>query len=893
MSFNAGTKLGRYEIRSKIGEGGMGEVYLARDTQLGRDVAVKVLPANYSDDKERLQRFEQEACAASALNHPNILSIYDVGTHDGSPYVVSELLQGQTLRQRISGTSLPQRKVIDYALQIVHGLAAAHEKGIVHRDLKPDNLFITNDGRVKILDFGLAKLTGAGNTELSQTSIPTRRVDTDPGKVMGTVGYMSPEQVKGRNVDHRSDIFSFGAILYEMLSGQRAFHGESAAETMSAILKEDPPDLSETNQRILPALERVVNHCLEKNLEERFHSASDLAFALEALTGSGPTSGATVTVPNLSTRWTKNTERIVLVSIAALLLLATIALASLYFRRFPPDERVLKMSVLPPEKTTFPGSVAAVAVSPDGRRVAFIGSSEGQNSVWVRSLDSVSAQVLPGTESALQAASLFWSPDSRSIGFFTASKLQRVEASGSPPQTVCDLPAPARGGTWNRDGVILFGLTDGPLYRVPAGGGEPTPTTTLNQSQFERSHRWPFFLPDGRHFLYLVNNNQAEGGGLYVGSVDSKDTTRLLLTTTNALYAPPGFLLFLRNDALMAQRFNADTFQLSGEPFPIADHVQNNPALARGTFSVSENGVLAYRSGGGLGTQLRWFDRDGKEAGTLGARGLYINVSLSPDEKRAAVDLADPQTGRNDIWLFDLSRGVPSRFTTDGAVDSFPLWSPDGGQIVFASTREGVFNLYVKKASGVENEEPLFKSDETKVPDDWSPDGKFIIYESRNPTTKLDLWLLPTSGERQPISFLKTNFNEQQAQFSPDGKWIAYTSDVSGRPEVYVQTFPASAGPLRVSTAGGAQPKWRHDGHELFYIAVDRKLMAVEVKLGATFEAKSPQPLFATRVLTITEFRNHYAVTRDGQRFLINSLIEETTTNPITVVVNWTTGLPL
>jgi eukaryotic-like serine/threonine-protein kinase len=584
-------------------------------------------------------------------------------------------------------------------------------------------------------------------------------------------------------------------------------------------------------------------------------------------------------------------ERWIWISLVALLLLSSISLAILYFKRAPANERVVKFSILPPEKVTLPGSVAAFAVSPDGRRLAFIGTSEGQTYIWVRSLDSVSAQLLAGTDGALQASSLFWSPDSRFIGYFTARKLLKVEASGSAPQTLCDVPAPPRGGAWNRDGVIVFGLTDGPLYRVPAVGGEAIPTTTIDQSRFERSHRWPFFLPDGHHYLFAVNNNQAESGGLYVGDLDSKDTTRLLATTTNALYAPPGFLLFLKNDALMIQQFNADTRQLSGEPVTIADHVQNNPAIARAAFSISDNGVLAFRSGAALGNQPIWFDRTGKEIGTLGARGIYINVSLSPDEKRAAEDIADPQTGRNDIWVFDLSRGVPSRFTTDSAADSFPVWSPDGSQIVFTSTREGVFNLYLKKANGLENEQPLLKSDETKIPDDWSPDGNFIIYESRSPKTKLDLWLLPMSGARDPISFLKTDFNEQQAQFSPDGKWIAYTSDVSGKPEVYVQPFPASGGPVRVSTNGGAQPQWRRDGHELFYIATNRNLMAVEVKLGPTFEAKTPQLLFPVRVLTITEFKNHYAVTRDGQRFLVNSVIEETATNPITVVVNWTAGL--
>jgi eukaryotic-like serine/threonine-protein kinase len=891
MTLATGTRLGPYEVVAPIGAGGMGEVYRARDTRLGREVAVKVLPSSFSDNAERLHRFQQEACAAGALNHPNILSIHDVGAHDGAPYVVSELLEGETLRERLGGAPLPQRKAVEYALQIAHGLAAAHERGIVHRDLKPENLFVTRDERVKILDFGLAKLVERTDGSQAQTDVPTRRVNTDPGAVMGTVGYMSPEQVRGRQLDHRSDIFSLGVILYEMLSGRRAFRGESAVETMSAILKEDPPELSESNSQINSALERVVMHCLEKSPEQRFQSAKDVAFALEALSALSSSRTTTAALPPAARA--KSRERLawVVAGLCLLGLLAALPFLAAYWRRAPLDERVLRVSVLPPEKATLTGVVPSVVLSPDGRRLAFVASLEGRNLLWVRSLDSLSAQALPGTE-GVAGASLFWSPDGRFIGFFAGGKLKKIDATGGPPQTLCDAEPGSRGGTWNREGVIVFAPGPlGPLYRVSAAGDEPVPVTALDQSRFEFSHRWPQFLPDGRRFLYFVRSNKAELGGIYVGSLDSKEASQLLPNTLNAAFAPPGFLLFLRNGTLMAQRFDADELRLTGEPFPVAEHVAFNVGLGRGAFSVSENGVLAYRTGSGSHIQPLWFDRAGKQTGSLGAPGLYFTLALSPDERRAAVDLTDTQTGANDIWLFDLARGVPSRFTTHPAGDSQPLWSPDGGRIVFASGREGVLNLYQKAASGVGKEELLLKSDEAKVPDDWSADGRFIVYETLNPKTKWDLWVLPMTGDQQPFRFLETEFNEQQAQFSPDGKWIAYTSDESGTPEVYVQTFPASAGKWRVSTGGGFQPQWGRDGRELFYIAPDRKLMAVGVKSGAAFEAGAPEPLFVTRVLTMTDFRNHYVVTADAQRFLINSTIEEASDTPISVVVNWAADL--
>ncbi|MEO8436241.1 MAG: protein kinase [Pyrinomonadaceae bacterium] len=882
MTLTTGTQIGPYEIVSQIGAGGMGEVYRARDTKLGRDVAIKVLPAAFSSDVDRLRRFEQEAQAAGALNHPNVLVIYQIDAHDGAPYIVSELLEGETLRDRMNGKSLPQRKAIDYALQTAHGLAAAHEKGIVHRDLKPDNLFVTKDGRVKILDFGLAKLTGAGDGTQSQTEVPTRRIDTDPGVVMGTIGYMSPEQLRGRVADHRSDIFSFGAILYEMLSGNRAFRGESTADTMSAILREEPPDLSSTNQSIDPALERVVNHCLEKNPEERFHSAKDLAFAIEALSGPSRMSGSTQTVLSALPS-SRRRRREFLPSIAAgLLLIASVTMAALYFRSPSTDERPMRFVITAPEKAT---DVSAPVISPDGRTIAFVASADGTRFIYLRPIESLNAQRLAGTEEAVYP---FWSPDSRYLGFFASNKLKKIERTGGGPQTICDARA-AGGGTWNRDGVILFGLDSGTIHRVSAAGGSATPVLKVDESRRETGQYWPRFLPDGQHFVYQSWNGSPEDSAIFVTALDGTNRKLLLKNDSNAVYTPQGFLLFARDTTLMAQPFDATRLQLSGEPFPIAEQVTFTPQSSYSNFSISDTGVMLFCSGNRTQRQLIWFDRNGKELGPAGPPGEYNDIVLSPDEKKVAIQVVN---GSNtDIWLLDLARGVPSRFTFDETADDDPVWSPDGKTIVFTSAREGRFNLYRKLSSGAGKDELLYKSEvEGKEGTDASADGRFILFDQSATGNGTDIWVLPLFGDGKPYALLQTPFSEFQGHFSADGRWFAYTSNESGRNEVYVQSFPPSGGKWLISNAGGAEPHWRRDGQELFYIAADRELMGVDVKLAPAFEASAPKALFQTGVVR-HEAPNRYAVTGDGQRFLVNSPVGEVNQTPITVILNWTAVL--
>ncbi len=698
---------------------------------------------------------------------------------------------------------------------------------------------------------------------------------------------MSPEQIRGGAPDHRSDIFAFGAVLYEMLAGKRAFKGESKLDTMSAILKEDPSDIIDPNRKIGPGLERIVRHCLEKDPAQRFNSARDLAFAIEALSDSSGAPTRTIDKMERASRRMKKRELFAWSVVAIAVVIVMVLLLILYSRaRETAAPQVARFLVYPPEKSIFQGG--GDYVSPDGRRLLFTATgTDGKRVLWIRTIDSLSAQALPGTEDAAQP---FWSPDSRFIGFFAAGKLKKIETSGGSLQVLADAQA-ARGGTWNGDGVIVFspGVAGG-LYRVSASGGPATQITSLDTATNQTSHCWPHFLPDGKHFIYLARNAQQQQSGIYSGALDAKESKLIVNTDAGAAYAAPGYLFFVRGRTLMAQPFDPERFQLNGEPVPIVEQIGYSAATARAFFCVSNNGVLAYRGNVALNGQLTWYDRSGKQLEKVGAAGDFLGFSVSPDQKEIAASRLDLETGSYDLWIIELGRGTSSRFTFDQTNETFPVWSPDGVRIAFASNKNGTTDLYAKPANSSSGDQLLFKSTNLKAPNDWSADGQIILYNDFDPKTSSDLWVLPLGGDPKPSPVMQTPFGETNGRFSPDGKWIAYESTESGPGQIYVQGYP-SGSKTQVSTEGGFQPRWRADGKELFYIGPDKRLMAVETKTDAGgVHVGTPRVLFELRVSNLPG-PPYYDVTRDGQRFLINVAGEETTPTPMAVVMNWNAGL--
>jgi len=910
-----GHSLSHYQVLSLLGVGGMGEVYLAQDTRLARKVAIKLLPQAFTRDPERLRRFEQEALATSALNHPNILTVYDIGTTSkelgSAPFIVAELLEGEELRKEMKEGPLPLRRSIEYARQIAAGLAAAHEKGIVHRDLKPENLFVTKDGLVKILDFGLAKLKGLriadfgmrnedADALLSATAKnPHSAIRnphlTAPGTVMGTVGYMSPEQVRGQDADHRSDIFSFGLILYEMLAGRRAFQGESFAETMAAIVKEEPPDLTEANPRIPPQLERIVSHCLEKQPARRFQTASDLGFALEAL--SSPSGSRLKEETELSGAGTVNAlphrpgREKWWIATAALTLLSAAFFAWAYFKGpSAPEARPMKLSLALPEKTQF----GHIAVSPDGAWLVFT-TETGSKQLWALALSTGEAKPLAGSEGAKHP---FWSPDSRFIGFFTSDKLKKIEINGGLPVTLCEI-RDGNGGSWNREGAILFATLDGgELWSVPATGGAVALVLQNNSKQKELVLRFPSFLPDGHHFLYSVASNDRDVRGVYLGSLDGGTRQRLLGDYSNAIYVPSntgrvdnGYVLFGHEKALMAQPFDSRTLRLAGEPITVAGQIATIVNSVYRNFSASGNGVLIFDPEPNRQQKhALWVDRAGRTIKTLKQLADMRVARIAPDGRRFVAANYDLPTNNFDLWLSDVTGGNTVRFTFDPGNDGFPVWSPDASRIAWAASRGESFQLYEKAVNHAGQETPLLQSNHNQVPTDWSRDGRYIIYRQSDPKTNIDIWALPLFDRQNPFPLVQSAANESGGVLSPDGRWLAYHSDESGRYEVYIQSFPGGGGKQRISTGGGVWPCWRGDGKELYYRALDDKLMAAPVTGQASLSVGPPVTLFEFRSGGLPD-QPYFSMDHDGQRFLLNAIVETETNSPLTVVVNWMAGM--
>lgn len=788
---------------------------------------------------------------------------------------MTELLEGETLRARLIGGALPVHKAVDIAVQIARGLAAAHEQGIVHRDLKPENLFLTRDGQVKILDFGLAKLPLPDSA--SRLAAATTTPGTEPGVVMGTVGYMAPEQARGLPVDHRADLFSLGAILYEMLAGRRAFQGDSEVEVLSAILREEPPDLQSAEGRPVPlAVELVVRHCLEKDREARFQSARDFAFALGALTGS--TSSPAAATP------AARRKRIAWGAVAVLLLglLGTGAMAWLTRRS---DERrtPLQLSVLAPagEKLySFPSA----ALSPDGRQIVLVATgSDSRTRLWVRSLDRDDTRLLDGTLGALRP---FWSPDGKDIAFFAEGKLKRIPATGGAVQTVAE--APTGSGAWGRDGTILFAPTNmSPLWRVDAGGGPAVPVTRLNPARHETSHNSPVFLPDQKHFLVYV---RTDGGrsGTYTGTLGSPDLRFLFPSASNALYVSPGYLLFASEANLMAQRFDAGSLALSGEPVALAEGISIEADAA--DFTASDAGILAYRPVPMTLTQNQWFDRTGKRLGALGEAGYWSSPLISPDGRQVAVMRVDPRTQNLGIWLLDTAQGQARLFAeAHPGTYLFPIWSPDQSRLALAIERGGAADLYTKDLDGGA-EHALLVSSRYKTPTDWSSDGRLLFYTKNDPAGGYDVEALPLAGG-PPLSILSSPFSEGDARLSPDGRWLTYTSDASGRMDVYVRPFAQPGAERVVSPGGGFGPHWRRDGRELFYIAPDGRLMAVPMAPGKELDPGPAHVLFDARLGVLPYDLPEYDSTPDGQRFLVNQAVGPVAPEAVNLIFDWTARL--
>jgi hypothetical protein len=870
----------------------MGEVYRARDVRLGRRVVIKTLSPPVINDAGRRARFRREAQAVSHLAHPHICALHDVGEQDGVQFLVMEHLEGETLANRLQRGPLPMRDAIQVGMEIADALGYAHARGIVHRDLKPANLMLTAGG-TKLLDFGLARFEStpfdSGDTP-EPDARPATETLTEEGAILGTVQYMAPEQLEGSSADGRSDIFALGAILYEMVTGRRAFEGASKAGVIAAILERMPPSISgddESGGVDVALLNEAVFLCLAKRPDDRWQSANDFKAALSWL------ARGTAVPPRLAVSTSKWRARHVTLAAAGMLLLIALVLTAIAVRQRAAAPGDFWYEITPPDQAAFSPAAAFMALSPDGKHLVFVASSrEGGRALWIRPRDAVSARQLPGTEEAYQP---FWSPDSRFVGFGAAGKLKTIDVGTHVVQTLTD--AFATVGTWSRAGSILFSpgpnerrFGDMTVQHVSAQGGEPRAVTRLDPSVGEIAHEAPFFLPDGRRFLFVIRSDDpTRDRMLAVGSLDSDQSVALFRIDSHAIYAG-GHLLFLRAGRLLAQPFDPRSLKVIGEAAIIAEDVEPNDGVSRrGAFTASDTSVIAYRTA--VQKRLAWFDRHGRFQAVLGQSGRYSNPALSPDERRVAVERADPRIDQSDIWIMDVESGVASRFTDTGAEK--PLWEPGTDRIIFRVKQ--IQGPFISRATrGDAPDEALVNGlSPFDSPVHALPDGRGLIYTTfdHSPTSP-DLWMVPLAGDRTPVRVTSTPAAEIDGQVSPDGRWLAYVSNEGGPYDVYVRPFPSGAAKWRISSGGGIEPVWRRDGRELFYLAADLSLMSVEVQTTDMFKAAPPVRLFQTRLSTVLNTaytRNQYAVSGDGQRLLLCE--PAVTFAPITVIVNWTARL--
>jgi len=892
MTLAPGTTLGPYEILSQIGAGGMGEVYKARDTRLNRVVAIKTSKQQFSE------RFEREAKVIASLNHPNICQLFDVGAlPSGMAYLVMEYVEGPTLQDIVRNGAMPLDEALKIASQLCGALEEAHSKGVTHRDLKPANVKIKSDGpresSVKVLDFGLAKIapTQSQSPPDPEHSPTLTMAMTEAGMIVGTAAYMSPEQARGKPVDKRADIWAFGVMLHEMLTGERMFRGEDMVQILASVIMQEP-DLS----RIPLQVQGLLRSCLKKNPDERLHDIADAKLLLELSASQiqpvppPPAPQPSAPPPRRSLLWP---------GIAGVFVLTTCALAFLHFREaLPTTPSAVRFQISPPDKVNFGDYLA---LSPDGRNLAFTAAgADGRIRVWIRSMDALEARALPGTENA---ASPQWSPDGRYIAYGDGSKFKKVDTTGGPPQTLGEVPSGQAGrGSWNKDDVIIFanrGANPG-VYRIPAAGGAPELITKTDPKRKETYNAHPVFLADGRHFLYQISSAASENTGIYVGSLDVKaeEQNRNLLVASQfgALYAPgtdpsKSQLLFLRDGTLLAQPFDANRAALTGDAVPVAEQVGSFGSS--GYFTVSASGALAYRGGGGGTSQLNWFDRQGKLISAAGDPGDFAGFAVSPDGARAAMALNKDRN--RDIWLLDFTRGANTRLTFNPGVDLQPVWSPDGSQVAFSTAGKTGIEIHQKLAAGVGEEQTLTSPEANRGANDfvqdWSHDGKLLLYAQQ--LAGQNLWVLPMDGDRKPVPFAPSSAIQSQGRFSPDSRWIAYTSNESGRNEIYVQPYPATrdgGGKWMISIAGGVQPLWRRDGKEILYIGPNGEVMAASIEAGATFKASIPKQLFVAPFFGGPggnfPFRR-WDISPDGQRFLIDSTMGASNSSPVTMILNW------